>query len=111
MLRGDELVIGGTRLNKAGYPQQNPALKTEIVRKKLSSSPCNDEIKLVSEFSFHFNRQTNLRTTGRFDNLSIEEILENRNGDKNGALVRCILHPAGLTVSDTYYGEGLCHEY
>lgn len=36
MLRGDELVIGGTRLNKAGYPQQNPALKTEIVRKKLS---------------------------------------------------------------------------
>lgn len=110
MLSGAELVIGGTRLNREGYPQQNPPLITKIVRKKLSS-PCNDEIKLVSEFSFHFNHQTNILTTGRFHHLSIEEVLEKRNDDKNGAIDHCILHPVRLTLSETYYGEGLGHEY
>lgn len=112
MLSGAKLVIGGTRLNRAGYPQQNPALITNItlVRKKLSSS-CNDQIKLVSEFSFHFNHQTNIRTTGRFHHLSIEEVLEKINDDKNGVLDHCILLPVRLTLSETYYGEGLAHEY
>lgn len=34
------------------------------------SSPCNDEIKLVSEFPFHFHHQTNQRITGRLKKKS-----------------------------------------
>lgn len=52
MLRGAELVIGGTRLNKAGYPQQNPALKTEIVRKKLSLHRVIMKLNLFQSFPF-----------------------------------------------------------
>jgi len=91
MLTGAEFVIGGTRLNRAGYPQQNPALITKIVRKKLSS-PCNDKIKLVSEFYFHFNHQMNIRTTGSFHHMSIEEVLEKRN-DKTAHLTTAFSPP------------------
>lgn len=78
MLRCAELVIGGTRLNRAGYPQQNPALITEIVRKK-RSSPSNDEIKLVSEFPFHFHHQTNQRITGHLKKIVFwSEIIEKK---------------------------------
>lgn len=48
MLRGAELVIGGTRLNKAGYPQQNPQQnESRNSPEETLSSPYNDEIKLV----------------------------------------------------------------